>query len=229
LSEAEGVSASASTPSAQLDRAGFRGEHPAMRKSFCRLLLALGLAAPLIVGCSSTKTVVKEQGPVEEEHAEGVAVHENGSETVKTFDLNHDGKPDVKKYFHKGADGQDHLVRKEVDINWDGKVDVWKYYDDKGQLQKVAMDLDFDGHIDQVAYYEAGDMARKEKDLDYNGKPDLWIYYAKGQIERKERDTKGAGKVDYWEYWKNGQPERIGEDLDGDGSVDRWTKVDTNP
>jgi hypothetical protein len=191
-----------------------------------RFVLAAAALAALMLGCSSGKKNVKPTGPAEEEGAEGVAEHKNGNETVREFDLNHDGHTDVWKYYQKGADGQLHLVRKEVDVNWDGKVDVWKYYDEKEQLSKEALDLDFDGHIDQVTFFKDGQVEHKERDLDYNGKPDLWIYYEKGQIARKERDTKGSGKVDYWEYWKNGQPERIGEDLDGDGSVDRWTKVE---
>ena len=198
----------------------------AAMSSLLRSALALSIALPLLAGCSSKKQV-KVQTVAEEEGAEGVKERKNANEVVKEYDLNHDGKTDVWKYFQKGADGQLKLVRKELDINWDGHVDVWKYYDDKEQLAKEALDLDYDGHIDQVTYFENGQPVRKEKDLDYKGKPDLWIYYEKGQIARKERDTKGTGKVDYWEYWANGQPDRIGEDLDGDGSVDRWTKVES--
>jgi len=190
------------------------------------------------LGCFATKPEVKpdEKAPAEDStpaSAPNIRVEKKGDEKITTFDLNHDGKPDVWTYtiVAKGPDGKDYdkLVRKELDVNSDGKVDITKLYDEKEQVAQESYDLDFDGKVDQINHYEKGLIVRKERFLDgTQGKPQLWIYYEKGKITRKERDTNGDGKVDYWEYWENDQVDRIGEDLDGDGTVDRWTKNPDN-
>jgi hypothetical protein len=201
-----------------------------MKSLTSRSDLPIGLVLVALVSCSSGRGALKSG----DGQSSGATVAENiqqprrSDEKVTAFDLNHDGKPDLWVYTVKSktADGReyDKLVRKEMDINWDGKVDIVRYYDENEQLVKETLDLDFDGKVDQWNYYEKGVLVRKERDLDYGGKPDLWIYYEKGQIVRKERDTNHNGKVNYWEYWENGQVDRVGEDLDGDGKVDRWTK-----
>jgi len=190
-----------------------------------------GVLATVVVAmaCSSSKSAVKaEDDNRGDKLSENIHQSRRGDEKVTEFDLNHDGKPDVWVYTVKAKtpDGieYDRLVRKEMDINWDGKVDIVRYYDENGQISKEALDLDFDGKVDQWNYYEKGVLVRKERDLAYSGKPDLWIYYEKGHIVRKERDTNHSGKVNYWEYWENDHVDRVGEDLDGDGKVDRWTK-----
>ena len=192
--------------------------------SLCRLLVASSLAA----ACSSNKGALKTDSSGGDKLSESIHQSRRGDEKVTEFDLNHDGRPDVWVYTVKAKtpDGKeyDRLVRKEMDINWDGKVDIVRYYDENEQISKEELDLDFDGRIDQWNYYEKGVLVRKERDLDFNGKPDLWIYYDKGHIVRKERDTNHSGKVNYWEYWENDHVDRIGEDLNGDGQVDRWTK-----
>ncbi len=195
------------------------------RPGVFRLLLVSALAA----ACSSVRGGVKNDlGSGGEKLSDSIHQSRHGDEKVTEFDLNHDGKPDVWVYTVKSktpdAKDYDRLVRKEMDINWDGKVDIVRYYDENEQISKEELDLDFDGRIDQWNYYEKGVLVRKERDLDFNGKPDLWIYYEKGHIVRKERDTNHSGKVNYWEYWENDRVDRIGEDLNGDGQVDRWTK-----
>lgn len=191
--------------------------------------LAITLAAALAVSaCSSSKNAVRSADSDGQKLAENIRPPRGADEKMTEFDLNHDGKPDMWVYTVKAktADGKDYdrVVRKEMDINWDGRVDIVRYYDENEQISKEALDLDFDGKIDQWNYYEKGVLVRKERDLAYNGKPDLWIYYEKGHIVRKERDTNHTGKVNYWEYWENDRVDRVGEDLDGDGQVDRWTK-----
>jgi len=191
------------------------------------------IVAGLLAACSSSKSAQRADGtgngPATGDRLEEKIVQQRqANEKVTEFDLNHDKKPDVWEYrvTVKDENGKDvdRLVRKELDINWDGRVDIVRYYNDREEVVKEALDLDFDGKIDQINYYEKGVIVKKERDLDFNGRPDLWIYYEKGHIVRKERDTKGTGKVDYWEYWENDKVDRIGEDLDGDGVVDRWIK-----
>src|SRR5262245_37556086 len=50
---------------------------------------------------------------------------------IVEFDLNHDGKADVWKYWIAAdANRADTLACKEIDGNFDGRLDMWIYYDD---------------------------------------------------------------------------------------------------
>ncbi|HSI03150.1 MAG TPA: hypothetical protein VLC93_01670, partial [Myxococcota bacterium] len=97
---------------------------------------------------------------------------------LKSFDLNRDKKPDVFKFYRIAPDpaaaGQnvEQLVRKDVDLNHDGKVDVIRLYDGKNQVTEERTDLDFDGRYDELAFFEAAQLSRKEIDLDYDGSPE---------------------------------------------------------
>jgi len=147
---------------------------------------------------------------------------------LKQFDLNRDGEPDVFKYFRELEDAQGSgekltvVVRKEIDINHDGKVDIIRIYGDAGAVVEEQADLDFDGEIDERAFFKAGVVARKEIDLNYDGEPDVIRYYQSGKIQRIESDRDTDGRVDTWEYFEKGELDRIGTDRDGDGKVDHW-------
>jgi hypothetical protein len=185
------------------------------------------LGAGLLAACGGGKAV-QPDGLKTQAGAPDVHLEKRGDEKVVQYDLNRDGKPDVWEYSvtSKDAEGKsvEHLVRKEMDLNFDGKVDAVYWYDDKGDKVREQLDLDFDGKVDETIFFEKGQVVRKERDLNGDGKVDTWLFYERGQLVRKERDTKATGRVDYWEFWENGQIDRIGEDLDGDGNVDRWTR-----
>jgi hypothetical protein len=186
------------------------------------------LSVAVLSACGGNKAVQPDAKAQAQAASTDVHVAKRAEEKVVQYDLNRDGKPDVWEYYVtiKDADGHpvDHLVRKEMDLNFDGKVDAVYWYDDKGEKVREQLDLDFDGKVDETIYFEKGQVVRKERDLNGDGKVDTWLFYEHGQLVRKERDTKGTGRVDYWEFWENGQIDRIGEDLDGDGNVDRWTR-----
>lgn len=154
---------------------------------------------------------------------------------LRLFDTDGDGRADVQKAFRpaeepegapQGAEPKPgRLVRKELDLNHDGRMDMWRYYDANGEQFMDAYDFDFDGHVDQVNFYEHGAVVQKAKDLDGDGVSDSWTYLENGKVVRKERDANGDGKVDYWEFWEDGAVVRIGIDLDADGDVDRWSRA----
>jgi len=185
-------------------------------------------AAVALAACGGNKAVQPDAQAAAAGTAPAVHQEKRSDEKVVQYDLNRDGKPDVWEYYVtvKDASGHatEHLVRKEMDLNFDGKVDAVYWYDDNGDKVREQLDLDFDGKVDETIFFEKGQVVRKERDLNGDGKVDTWLFYEHGQLVRKERDTKGTGKVDYWEFWENGQIDRIGEDLDGDGNVDRWTR-----
>lgn len=149
---------------------------------------------------------------------------------VKYFDLNHDGHPDVYRFYTLEADPAnaggtlEHTVRKELDVNQDGHVDVVRTYNANNQLVEELDDLDFDGRVDQTSFFTDGNLARKELDLDFDGKPDVIKYYATGHLIRIESDRNHHGKMDTWEYYENDALDRVGMDNDGDGQVDSWQR-----
>jgi hypothetical protein len=198
-----------------------------LSKSWLALLPALALAA-----CGETP-----------KHAEMVSTGSNVpsgpavdrskcSETGKnvvTADTNRDQKPDVWKYFQTvdiGGQKTDVLTCKQVDLNYDGKIDLVTYYDDKGaQITMDEADLDFDGKFDMTVYYVNGKKVREELDTNFNQQPDVWKYYENEKLVRIERDTNGDGKVDEWQYYEGGKLDRIGYDSTGTGKVDKWDRA----
>ncbi|MAO84904.1 MAG: hypothetical protein VX405_10055 [Myxococcota bacterium] len=69
-------------------------------------------------------------------YQEGVLLREE-------FDLNYDEKIDMTKFYEDGK-----LIRKEQDAKLDGSVDYWEYYDEKEVLERIGVDHDGDGEID---------------------------------------------------------------------------------
>ncbi len=69
---------------------------------------------------------------------------EKGQLTRQEMDLNWDGKPDIVKFFEKGK-----IVRKELSTKIDGKMDYFEYYDDKGSVDRIGIDKNGDGDVDQ--------------------------------------------------------------------------------
>ncbi len=62
-----------------------------------------------------------------------------------------------------------------LDTNKDGKPDRWEHHE--GVNVRVEADTNFDGAIDEKAYFENEKLIRGEKDTDYDGKMDKWIDY----------------------------------------------------
>lgn len=196
-----------------------------MKSMWVGLWIACGMTA-----CGPTRSNVKaeESGDQAMKLSDQVSETRRADEKVTRFDLNRDGKPDDFRYTItvKTDDGKEvqRVVRKELDINFDGRIDITTFYDDDGQVEKDAYDMDLDGKVELVLFFEKGVCVRKERDLNFDGKTDQWVFLEKNKVVRKEADNNGDGKVDYWEYWENDQYDRAGEDLDGDGTVDRWRK-----
>jgi hypothetical protein len=191
-------------------------------------LAVLPLLFPWI-GCASTQSTGPRSGTQTAEEMEGIRSHQEGTLTVKMFDLFHTGRPDVWEYYETLTDpatGQTHLrlVRKELDLNDDGRVDVIRYYDENDRVVKEELDLDFDGKIEEVIYFDdRGTPSRKEM-LGPDGKPRLWKYYENGKLAREERISKTTGKVESWEYWVDGKLDRIfvvSDDASG-GVLKEW-------
>jgi hypothetical protein len=152
-----------------------------------------------------------------------------GGKEVVTADTNQDKKPDSWKYLHQidiGGSKAHVIACKQVDLNHDGRIDSVYYYDDRGAaLELEEFDLDFDGKFDQTVYYAAGKRVRKEMDMNFDQRADVWEYYEEEKLVRVERDSNNDGRVDEWSYYEGGKLDRIGYDSSGSGKVDRWDRA----
>ncbi len=157
---------------------------------------------------------------------------------VSEYDTSGDDRPDVRKVFQQI--GRAPLVRlvlicREADLNGDGTKDIVRYYNDEGRPLREEADRNFDGQMDEVAYFESGRVARSEADTNADGKVDTKTFYERGQPIRAERDLGGRSsgerwQPDRWEYFEEGRMVRMGSDVDGDGVVDRWDRdANTRP
>ena len=151
---------------------------------------------------------------------------------VSEYDTSGDEQPDVRKVFLQV--GRAPLIRlvlicREADLNGDGTKDIVRYYNDEGRPLREEADRDFDGQMDEIAFFENGRVARSEADTNRDGKVDTKTFFERGQPIRSERDmaarsTTDRWQPDRWEYFEAGRMVRMGSDVDGDGVVDRWDR-----
>jgi hypothetical protein len=106
-------------------------------------------------------------------------------------DINKDGEPDGWTHVENGA-----VVKQELDVNFDGKVDAVYYYEWSGKVKEEVLDTDYDGKMDNWRGYEDGSLIIDQLDSNQDGSIDLWFYVDRGKIIRLEKDTTGDGKPD---------------------------------
>jgi hypothetical protein len=201
-----------------------------MTRTLLALVLALAACGPARNKDTKTaKTAADESGDTVAYDRSRCAAKDH---RVVRLTTREDGKPDIWKFYAtviEAGTKLDVLVCKQIDINHDGKVDVVTYYDKEGRVGKEEIDLDFDGKFDETVYYEVGKVVRKEYDRSGDGKIDTWAFYENEKLVRIERDSKFRGKVDVWEYYEAGRLERVGYDTTGTGRVDRWERAPETP
>jgi hypothetical protein len=92
-----------------------------------------------------------------------------GRISKEALDTDGDGQPDVWKYYvladdstkkEKDSAAPLKLSRIQRDTNHDGKPDVWEFYE-FGHLERMGVDLDFDGRIDR---WDHDEIARRAAD-----------------------------------------------------------------
>jgi hypothetical protein len=154
----------------------------------------------------------------------------NGKNVV-TYDLNHDGKPDVWRLYKTEDDGGtkvEWLTCKQVDFDHDGRKDWVVAYNRKGNPLYEKADFDYDGKWDMSTIYDTktGLKAEVERDTDFDGKFDVKeVYDSAGQLTSVRRDRNGDGQPDLWEQYKDGVLIAILYDDDFDGKVDRREEI----
>ena len=176
----------------------------------------------LTAACSSAKVQKDDDhfGPVEERLEDGTL--------VMKFDIDQDGRPDVWKYFKEEASKEDAsvltrlLIKKEVDVNYDGTKNVTRHYNEDQVLKLEEVDVDLNGKVDIVNYFDNGVLAKKDLFDENERKVTTRYYDERNRVERVEKDTNGDSAIDYWEYYEAGVLDRIGRDLNNDGRADTW-------
>jgi hypothetical protein len=108
-------------------------------------------------------------------------------------------------------------------VNFDGKVDVERFYEADGEhVAQERHDFDFDGRLDQLSFYEDGQLVRKELDTNFDNTIDTWLWCGNGWVTRAERDRERDGRVDVWEVYAQGLITEAQYDDDNDGRVEKW-------
>ena len=154
----------------------------------------------------------------------------NGKNVV-TYDLNHDGKPDVWRLYKTEDDGGtkvEFLTCKQVDFDHDGRKDWVVAYNRKGNILFERADFDYDGKWDMSAVYDTkvNQRAEVERDTDFDGKFDVKeVYDSAGQLTSVRRDRNSDGQPDLWEQYKDTILLAILYDDDFDGKVDRREEI----
>jgi antitoxin component YwqK of YwqJK toxin-antitoxin module len=79
-------------------------------------------------------------------------------------------------------------TRKEEDTNSDGRMDRLTEYDDSGRVTKISRNPAGEGIYTLVAYYgpKPGEIQREEEDLNGDGGIDVIAYYQGGRLARRE-------------------------------------------
>ena len=116
------------------------------------------------------------------------------------------------------------LTEVDLDIDARGREHA-RVHVNGNEVTRVDRDLDGDGRIDRLEYYDAERrLVKVGFSLAGDGVLDAWAYRNNdGQITKIEVSTRRDGKIDRWEYYEKGQLARVEEDKDRDGRVDHWS------
>ena len=198
-----------------------------------KLLELVGLSA-LVLGACHGKN--EDTTPKNDNLEAGVpkvdpTLCDTNGKNVVTYDLNHDGKPDVWRLYKTEDDGGtkvEWLTCKQVDFDHDGRKDWVVAYNRKGNPLYEKADFDYDGKWDMSTVYDTktGLKAEVERDTDFDGKFDVKeIYDSAGQLSSVRRDRNSDSQPDLWEQYKDGVLLAILYDDDFDGKVDRREEI----
>jgi len=204
----------------------------------CRFVITLFLVVSVAIACGgkdkgSTENLMPtdNQNPAAAE-IDPTLCNVEGKRVVN-FDLNHDDRPDLWKFYMTIEEGGTTLeiqTCKQVDFNRDNKVDYAVAYNRRGATVFEKFDFDFDGRFD--AFYQfndkSGEVFEVQRESGFDGRYDIQEVYDKdGKLETIRHDRNGDGKPDMWEQFKDGNLVAILYDEDFDNKVDRREEVPT--
>ncbi|RVU48921.1 hypothetical protein EA187_05705 [Lujinxingia sediminis] len=184
-------------------------------------LMALGTA-----GCGSDDSA--ERDMAELGAANFSRSRNDEGQIVERYDSTGDGVADVLKYFEESSDPEDpsltrrRLVKLEIDANGDGNINVRRIFNEANTVRSEELDVDLDGKVDSILYFDGGKLTRKELIEAESGRVGTTRHYSDGTLIRVEKDENADERIDYWEFYEEGVLTRVGRDTDGDGQADTW-------
>jgi hypothetical protein len=94
------------------------------------------------------------------------------------------------------------------DTNHDGRPDVWRYYDARGELAHITIDSNFDGYPDREEEYRDGSLVRRETDRNFDQRVDLIEEFDSSthQHLKSTVDADFDGRADLLVLFQDGQP-----------------------
>jgi hypothetical protein len=138
------------------------------------------------------------------------------------IDYERDGRADEFFYYFG-----ERLERIEMDRNRDGKIDQTLHYGLDGFIARSESDDDFDGRIDGHARYKYGQIIDGDVDSDGDGRPEYRAEYRFGLLLREEYLGADGILLKRVEY-RHGWPQSDQFDSDGDGRLDSARRYDRN-
>ena len=132
-------------------------------------------------------------------------------------DLDGDGRPEIR-HVYKGST----KVCSEFDPDRNGTIDSRRFYGANGEPEYDQVDSDHDGKIDELAFYENGQLVRKEMDMNWDSRIDTWMWCDGDVVSKLERDTSSDGAADSWEEYEDGVITLAAYDEDHSGKPERW-------
>jgi len=111
---------------------------------------------------------------------------------VQTEDTNHDGRPDIWRYY----DARGELTHVTIDSNFDGRPDREEQYR-QGALSRRDSDRNFDDRVDLVEEFDASTHAQLKSivDVDFDGRADLLVLFQDGRPVHSQWATSVAGSA----------------------------------
>lgn len=189
-----------------------------LARAAARLDRRIGLSLALLLCAACKKGDGETTAADRRDEPQPIAARDCSGGDPQNVDVNNDGKPDITHRV-KG----DRRVCSVMDLNFDGRTDLLRFYEESGkQIALEQHDYDFDGRIDDQAFFKSGKVARKELDTNFDGLIDTWLWCQGPQIERAERARRKAGHVDTWEAYNQGLLAEIQYDENSDGKVEKW-------
>jgi len=190
-----------------------------------RTLLIAALALSMMA-CGSDDAAKRDMGKMDAPQFS--RSRNDDGQLVERYDSTGDGIADVLKYFEESADPGDpsitkrRLVKLEIDANGDGSINVRRIFDENNNVRTEELDVDLDGQIDAILYFDGGKLTRKELLQAESGRVGTTRYYSNDTLIRVEKDENVDERIDYWEFYEEGVLTRVGRDTTGDGQADTW-------
>jgi hypothetical protein len=139
-----------------------------------------------------------------------------GARHARDVDVDRDGVVDFVEVSLTGV-----VVCREHDFDSDGRIDLVRFLDAAGRAVREEIDLDGDGHHDQVTVFRDDQRLAVIADIDADRRGDIYRCYLDGRPVVQQLDLDHDGRIDRWEWYDaSGAMFGSSPDADHDGTPD---------